>query len=43
MAEIKDIFGIGEKPVEKSAVQDSKTPDALTFFGVPEKEKEDGE
>lgn len=40
MAENKDIFGIGEKPVQKSAVQDEKYPDALSFFGVPEKEKE---
>lgn len=38
MAEIKDIFGIGEKPVQKSAVQDEKKPDALAFFGVPVKE-----
>lgn len=41
MAEIKDIFGIGEKPVQKSAAQDEKTPDALSFFGVPEKDKEE--
>lgn len=41
MAEIKDIFGIGEKPVQKTAVQDEKTPDALSLFGVPVKEKEE--
>ena len=41
MAEYKDIFGIGEKPVEKSAVQDSKTQDALSFFGVPKSDKEE--
>jgi len=41
MAEIKDIFGIGEKPVQKSAVQDEKKPDALSFFGVPSKDKEE--
>ena len=41
MAEIKDIFGIGEKPVPKSAEQDGKSPDALSFFGVPVKEKEE--
>lgn len=41
MAEIKDIFGIGDTPVQKSAVQDEETPDALSFFGVPVKEKEE--
>lgn len=41
MAEIKDIFGIGEKPVQKSAVQDEKSADALSFFGVPAKDKEE--
>ena len=41
MAEIKDIFGIGEKPVQKTAVQEEKKPDALSFFGVPVKDKEE--
>lgn len=41
MAEIKDIFGIGEKPVQKSAEQDEKSADALSFFGVPKTDKEE--
>lgn len=41
MAEYKDIFGIGDKPVQKGASQDGKSVDALSFFGVPVQEKEE--
>lgn len=41
MANDNDIFGIGEAPAQKSAVQDDKTPDALTFFGVVKEDKKE--
>lgn len=43
MSEIKDIFGIGDRPVKSGAVQDEKNPDALSFFGVPKDENENKE
>lgn len=41
MAEYKDIFGIGEKPVQKTERKDDKPADTLAFFGVPKEKKEE--